>query len=273
MASGNRPAWPKRLLWRLWYPALTRLTRDASLSFLNYGYAGPDGDAGPVLSGDDEADRPCIQLYHRVAGGIDLTGCRVLEVSCGHGGGASYLARYRRPASVCGLDRNPQAISLCRRRHRGVANLSFRSGDALDLPFPERAFDAVVNVEASHCYADFPRFLAEVRRVLRPGGSFLYADFRDRGAALDQVHEQVQASGLQRIEHEDISPGVVRGMRLNTARYLELVRRLVPGPLQKPAMSFAGVEGSPIYRELVAGETVYFRYVLRKLGVAGSPTR
>ena len=51
-------------------------------------------------------------------------------------------------------------------------------GNAESLPFADESFDAVINVEASHGYPDFPRFLAEVARVLRPGGHFLYADFR-----------------------------------------------------------------------------------------------
>ena len=51
-------------------------------------------------------------------------------------------------------------------------------GDAENLPFPDQSFDAVINIESSHCYPRFPRFLAEVARVLRPGGHFLYADLR-----------------------------------------------------------------------------------------------
>ena len=47
-------------------------------------------------------------------------------------------------------------------------------GDAQDLPFPDESFDAVINVEASHIYPNFERFLGEVARVLRPGGHFLY---------------------------------------------------------------------------------------------------
>ena len=53
-------------------------------------------------------------------------------------------------------------------------------GDAQNLPFPDESFDAVINVEASHIYPNFERFLGEVARVLRPGGHFLYADFRNR---------------------------------------------------------------------------------------------
>lgn len=46
----------------------------------------------------------------------------------------------------------------------------------------DESFDAVINVEAAHGYPDFPRFLAEVAPVLRPGGRFLYADMSVRRA-------------------------------------------------------------------------------------------
>ena len=52
-------------------------------------------------------------------------------------------------------------------------------GDAENLPFPDESSDAVVNVEASHIYPHFERFLAQVTRVLRRGSHFLYADFRN----------------------------------------------------------------------------------------------
>ena len=40
--------------------------------------------------------------------------------------------------------------------------------------------DAVIDADASYTYRDFERFFGEVARVLRPGGHFLYADFRNR---------------------------------------------------------------------------------------------
>ena len=61
-----------------------------------------------------------------------------------------------------------------------MPGLAFEVGDAERMPFPDASFDAVVNVESSHCYPSMPAFLSEVRRVLRPGGHFLYADLRPR---------------------------------------------------------------------------------------------
>ena len=129
------------------------------------------------LAESDEPNRFRIQLYHRTATQADLSGKRVLEVGCGHGGGASYLMRTLHPASYTGLDLNPAGIAFCRKRHN-LAGLEFVHGDAENLPFPDQSFDAVINIESSLHYPRFPRFLAEVARVLRPGGHFLYADFR-----------------------------------------------------------------------------------------------
>ncbi len=102
-------------------------------------------------------DRACIQLYHHVATQVELCGKNVLEVSCGHGGGASYLTRTLQPKSYTALDLNPTGINFCRQRHR-IEGLNFVQGDAENLPFESNSFDAVINVEASHCYPDLRNF-------------------------------------------------------------------------------------------------------------------
>ena len=168
----------RKAVWRLWYPFLTRRLHGEEVLFLNYAFE-TEPPMNLPLAPDDEKNRAGIQLYHHVATQVPLAGKNVLEVSCGHGGGASYLTRTLRPKSYTGLDLNPAGIRFCRERHR-VAGLEFINGDAENLPFAADTFDAVINVEASHCYPDFPKFLAEVARALRPGGHFLYADFRFR---------------------------------------------------------------------------------------------
>src|SRR4051794_29927493 len=80
---------------RGWYQFLSLMDRRASMILMNYGYAPLDpGAAVPALRPEDEKDRYCIQLYHHVASACDLRGKDVLEVGCGRGGGASYVARY-----------------------------------------------------------------------------------------------------------------------------------------------------------------------------------
>lgn len=110
------------------------------------------------LSAADEPDRFPIQLYHGTAAQAQLNGKQVLEVGCGHGGGASYLVRTVRPDSYVGLDLNPAGIAYCRKKH-DLAGLEFVQGDAQELPFADRSFDAVINIESSHLYPRFPRFL------------------------------------------------------------------------------------------------------------------
>ncbi len=256
--------WQANLLWKFWYPLLTRRMRNSPVVFLNYGYADDAPETKqPALLEKDEPDRVCLQLYDRVVQPVDLHGLTVLEVSCGHGGGAAYMARYLKPKSMHGIDRNARAIALCKQIHP-MDGLTFSCGNALALDFPDGDFDAVVNVEASHCYPDIPRFFHEVYRVLRPGGHFLYADFRDvPDRAL--LQKQLAESGLEMVYCADISSNVLLGMQRNTQRYMKLIRQLVPRPLRKLAMRFAGVPGSAIYCiGLQSGETVYLCYHLRK---------
>jgi fatty-acid O-methyltransferase len=102
---------------------------------------------------------------------VDLNGTKVLEVRCGHGGGASYIKRYLGPASHTGLDLNPSGIAFGKKRHT-LPGLDFVQGDAQHLPFPDQSFDAVVNVESANYYPDQAAFFSEVARVLRPGRPF-----------------------------------------------------------------------------------------------------
>ena len=189
---------------RRWYQTLALNAKRKDWGFMNYGFE-PAGGERIALSPGDEPDRQCIQLYERVASAAHLAGSRVLEVGSGRGGGASYLARYHHPAQVIGADFAPAAVDLCRRQHAAVANLRFEMGDAERLPFDDADFDAVVNVESSHCYGHIEALVAEAIRVLRPGGSFLFADFRSREEmpALEALFDRQRA--WERVAREDIT--------------------------------------------------------------------
>ncbi|MFM9001889.1 MAG: class I SAM-dependent methyltransferase [Opitutia bacterium] len=242
-------------LWRAWYPFFSRRIAGRGVDFLNYAFEPLDGGRIALA----EADEPCrhnIQLYAHVVGAAELRGCRVLEVSCGHGGGASWIVRTFQPESYVGLDLNPEAVRHCQARHR-APGLTFVRGDAQALPFADGSFDAVVNVEASHCYPDFAAFVDEVARVLRPGGRFLHADLRHAGGVGEWVGVLGHHPRLRLDAMRLITPEVLRGMEAISDRHAALVRECVPWPLRRLASDFAGIKGSLPHRALGAGDLDY----------------
>ena len=158
----------------------------------NYGFA-------PAETGDVECFQ--LQLYAEL---LKLLGApapgagieRVLEISCGRGGGLRHAALLLPDAQqVIGLDFSMHAIGFCRTHYAALPNVGFVRGHALQLPFADGAFDLVVNVEASHAYGDEAAFLGEVRRVLRPGGRLLYGDHRTR-RKIARLEQRLRAAGF-----------------------------------------------------------------------------
>jgi len=253
----------QQAFWKYWYQYLSGRIGSDPVTFLNYGYWPEEGKT-IELESQDEPDRPAIQLYHHIASGSDLAGKKVLEISCGHGGGASFVMRYHRPASYTGIDQNPKAIAYCRKTH-GTLGIDFHTGDAQALDFPEDHFDAALNVEASHCYPRQDSFFRSVYRVLRPHGKLLYADFRP-GDEVPQLEQDIQAAGFRIASRTEINAHVVRALQRTSGRYRDLVHRMTPKFLHRIMEGFAGVEGSDIYNSFVNGERKYFSYQLLKAG-------
>lgn len=241
------------------YPWLTRRLETEGVVFLNAGYE-EDPPMGLPLDAADEPNRACIQQYHRTAAQTDISGKRVLEVGCGHGGGASYLTRYLRPASFTGLDLNPRGIAFCRGAHN-VPGLEFVHGDAQQLPFPDESFDAVINVESSHSYPDFPGFLREVARVLTPGGHFLYTDLRIR-SRVPEWETQLSNAPLTMLTRRDINAEVVRGFDQwwTSPKTHEVFERVVPAPLRGVIKGAMGAPGPGLYRAMQNGTMSYRMY-------------
>lgn len=250
----------RRLGWRACYELLAARVRRPEWSFMNYGYAPADGATPLALSPEDEADRLCIGLYARTLGDVPLGGRDVLEVGCGRGGGASWIARHHRPRCTVGLDFSAAAVDLCT-RHRHAPGLSFVRGDAEAMPFPDGSFDVVVNVESSHCYGSVPAFAAEVQRVLRPGGTFVWADFRP-AERVPAVLGELQARGLELAAQEDVTGRVVAALRADDARKARLIDAWVPKVAHPLFRRFAAMEGSRGFEAFAAGRT---RYLVARL--------
>ena len=251
----------KQTFWKIWYQYLSGRIGNDSVTFLNYGYWPPEGET-IKLEPQDEANRPAIQLYHHAASSWDLAGKDVLEVSCGHGGGASFVKRYHHPRTYTAIDQNSKAIEYNRKTH-GALGIDFHIGDAQALDFPAGHFDAVLNVEASHCYPRQEAFFKSVYSVLRKGGRLLYADFR-LFADVAQLDKDIVDAGFQVESKIDITSHVLGALNRTSQHYRELLHRLTPRILHPVMETFAAVEGSGMYNSFVNRERIYFSYCLIK---------
>lgn len=115
-------------------------------------------------------------LYPRLA--RHLSG-RVLDVGCGIGDFLAY-----RPGTL-GVDVNPHAVAWCQRQ-----GLDARLMEVDALPFPDGGFDGVVLDNVLEHLADPARLLAEIHRVLAPGGRLLIGVPGERGYACDPDHKK-----------------------------------------------------------------------------------
>jgi SAM-dependent methyltransferase len=262
----ERVPWPmavRRFVWRACYQALAKRVSTPEWAFTNNGYAPTTVDLGtPPLRSSDERDRLCIQLYLHAIGHCDLRDGDVLEVGSGRGGGASFMSRYLHPRAVTGMDFSPEAVALCN-RHRLAPGLAFVCGDAQSMPFPASCFDAVVNIESSHCYESMDTFLSEVCRVLRPGGRLFFADLRSVDG-VNTLREQFNDCGLTVEKETDITTNVLTALQLDNARKLELIDALIPRVFHGPFRVFAGIAGTRNYAGLESGKLRYLSAQLAK---------
>ena len=79
---------------RQFYNAAASASQD--FAFMNYGYAPLSAE----LAGSAEPEKYCLQLYRRLIGNGDLRGKKVVEVSCGRGGGAAHVAATYQPRAI-----------------------------------------------------------------------------------------------------------------------------------------------------------------------------
>jgi SAM-dependent methyltransferase len=105
-------------------------------------------------------------------------GLRILDVGCGVGAIALDLAMSTQPEHILGIDPDAEQIALARSsaKRRAIGNASFECGSAYEIPCPANSFDVVyANAVLLHVREPL-RALAEMRRVLRPGGIAAVSD-------------------------------------------------------------------------------------------------
>ena len=155
-----------------------------------------------------------------------FAGKSVLDVGCGNG---YVLANYARAgAQVTGVDLTEAAIALARQRfaQAGLAG-TFQIANAEALPFPDDSFDCVCSMGVLHHTPDTARAVAEIWRVLKPGGRLIVM-FYHRDSALYRVNFPLQQrfgpKSMQQLVNEVDGAGNPKGDVYSRAELGQLLR-------------------------------------------------
>lgn len=132
-----------------------------------------------------------------------LAGRHLLEIGCGMG--FDSVEFLKRGVRVTAIDLTESAVHIARQHFdaEGLRPEEVRVGNALALPYADESFDAVWSNGVMHATGDTPKAIAEVRRVLKPGGRAMISHFYRRPSWMWVLHRL----GREPIEaHEEDPP-------------------------------------------------------------------
>ena len=141
----------------------------------------------PFAERHGASDGELLQLLVETSG-VDPQD-RVLDIACGPGLVSCAFAQ--RAAQVTGLDMVPAMLERAKvtQKNQGLANIEWKQGSAMALPFPDDAFDQVVTRFSFHHYIDPTAALLEMKRVCKPSGIVMVIDVAPRPSARDAYDE------------------------------------------------------------------------------------
>ena len=143
-------------------------------------------------------------VWSRLAGDVFLdwmkpgSGLRWIDVGCGNGAFTELIVKRFAPAEVHGVDPSEAQLDFARRRHPEGPAATFHSGDAMALPFPSDRFDVAVMALVIFFVPDPARGVAEMARVVRPGGevaAYVWDVMAGKGTAAP-IQSEMLAMGL-----------------------------------------------------------------------------
>jgi SAM-dependent methyltransferase len=129
----------------------------------------------PIRFDDGDAYERLMGIWSGIVGQVFLDwlspapGQRWADIGCGNGAFTELIMRRCAPAKVHGIDPSDGQLAYARTRP-GIQDAAFQHGDGMALPYPEASFDIAVMALVIHFVPDPAKGVAEMARIVRPGG-------------------------------------------------------------------------------------------------------
>ncbi len=239
----------RRLSIRLWYQKLAEALVTADWRCLNLGL---------MQSESNQLDRYGIETYAHLARLVPLADQTVLELGCGRGGGAAWLAQ-QGPKSLSAVDIVPGMVEAARQL---APTAALEVADAERLPFADQSFDVALEVESSHGFGSFERALDELWRVLRPRGHLAMIDFRS-AMDIEAMPALFDAAGFEVLQQQDLTASALQALSATDPERLARQASLPPALAERYG-ELAALPNSSSRALLGRGELRYQSWLVRK---------
>ncbi|MCC7553685.1 MAG: class I SAM-dependent methyltransferase [Methanobacteriaceae archaeon] len=135
----------------------------------------PKGELGSQLL--DRMNESHENLAIWGAGHLDIKETDyILDIGCGGGVNIERFAKIATSGKVCGIDYSEVSVDKSRKLNKKAIDegiVEVQEASVSDLPYEDNTFDIITAFETVYFWEDFLKDLKEIRRVLKPGGSFL----------------------------------------------------------------------------------------------------
>jgi ubiquinone/menaquinone biosynthesis C-methylase UbiE len=136
----------------------------------------------------------------------------VLDVGCGGGRTIATLAELAPRGKISGIDYSSASVEVARATNRAAiaaGSVEIQNGSVSTLPYPDATFDLVTAFETHYYWPSLTSDVAEIRRVLKPGGTFLLVAETYRGRRNDWLYRPIMtgllhATYMNPAEHRDL---------------------------------------------------------------------